>query len=88
MTSGCAQRLPAIAARREEAVAGLLMSYGPDTADFLRGTAIYVAKILDGARPADLPVQQPTNIQLVVNVATAKALGLQIPASLRVDETV
>ena len=75
-------RLPAIYAFREFAEAGCLMSYGPSMADLWRRSADFVDKILKGARPADLPVDQPTTFELVINLKTAKALGLTIPQSL------
>ena len=83
-------RLPAIAARRRWVEAGFLMSYGPNIADMFRISADYVDKILKGAKPADLPVQQPTKFELVVNLKTAQALGLTIPPSIlaRADEVI
>ena len=66
------------------------MSYGPDVRDNFRGSASYVDKILKGAKPADLPVEQPTKFEIVVNLKTAKALGLTIPRSvlLRTDQLI
>jgi putative ABC transport system substrate-binding protein len=67
--------------------AGLLMSYAPDSAAIFRRGADYVHKILQGARPADLPIEQPTKVELVLNLRTAKALGLTIPPSILLQAT-
>jgi ABC-type uncharacterized transport system substrate-binding protein len=75
-------RMPSIFSQREYVAAGGLMSYGEDLKDFFRRAAFYVDKIFKGANPADLPIQQPTKFALVVNLKTAKALGLTIPPTL------
>jgi putative tryptophan/tyrosine transport system substrate-binding protein len=84
------QQLPSIHGIREFVVAGGLISYGASLADLFRRAAYYVDKILRGARPADLPVQQPTKFEMVVNLKTAKALGLELPAGVlsRADELI
>jgi len=83
-------RLPAIAPFRGFAEGGGLMSYGPAQAEYNQKACIYVDKILKGAKPADLPIEQPTKFELVINIKTAKALGLTIPPSLlgRADEVI
>ena len=83
-------RIPVIGWFREFAVAGGLISYGPDLIDGNRQLGVYAAKILGGARPADLPVQQPTEFQLAINLETAKALGLTVPQVLlaQADEVI
>ncbi len=83
-------RLPSMHGNRENVEAGGLMSYGPTNVDALRRAASFVDKIFKGAKPADLPVEQPTKFELVINLKTAKALGLTIPQSLllRADQVI
>ena len=83
-------RLPTMFAQKEYAEAGGLMAYSADFSDLFRRSATFVDKILKGAKPADLPVEQPTKFELVINLKTAKALGLTIPPSLlgRADEVI
>ena len=83
-------RLPSMFGAKEFVDAGGLISYGPSVSDMFRRAATYVDKILKGARPADLPVEQPTKFELVINLNTAKALGLTMPPSLlqRADQVI
>ena len=77
-------RLPAMYQRREAVDAGGLMYYGADQADSYRRAAVFVDKILKGAKPADLPVEQPTKFEFVINLKTAKQIGLTIPPNVLV----
>jgi putative tryptophan/tyrosine transport system substrate-binding protein len=83
-------RLPTVHGFREFTVAGGLMSYGPNLPSLFHRAAEYVDKILRGAKPGDLPIEQPIKFDLVINLTTAKAIGLTIPESflLRADEVI
>jgi putative ABC transport system substrate-binding protein len=85
-----ARRLPTCVYSRETREAGALISYGPDQRAIFRRAAVYVDKILTGAKPAELPVEQPTRFEFLVNLKTTKALGLTIPQSLlrRADQVI
>jgi putative ABC transport system substrate-binding protein len=84
------RRIPTIGHDQSFAVDGVLLAYGPSIADTYRRGAVYVDKILKGAKPADLPVEQPTKFELIINLKTAKTLGLTIPPSLlaRADQVI
>jgi putative ABC transport system substrate-binding protein len=82
VTLAARYKLPAIHSNRANVIAGGLMTYGPDRIDQFRQAAAYVDRILKGKNPSDLPVQAPTKYELVINLKTAKALGLEIPPSL------
>ena len=89
-TLAAAARLPTMNSAREYVEAGGLVSYGPNWADLFWRAGNYVDKILRGAKPADIPVEQPTKFELVINLTTAKALGIEVPPTLlaRADEVI
>ena len=89
-TSALGARLPTMHGFRDYVEVGGLMSYGPNNANLVRRAAEYVDKILKGAKPSDLPVEQPTKFDLIINLKTAKALGLTVLPSLlaRADEII
>ena len=87
---GLKNRLPAASVAREFAEAGFLLTYGPDLRDLYRRSTVFVDKIFKGVKPSDLPVEQPTRFELMVNLKTANALGIDIPPTLltRADEVI
>jgi putative ABC transport system substrate-binding protein len=90
LTFALSARLPMIFSTRDFVRSGGFMSYGPNYSDMFRRSADYVDKILRGMKPGDIPVEQPTKFELVINVTTAKAIGITIPESflLRADEII
>ena len=89
-TLALGMRLPTVCGLREFVEAGMLMSYGPSYPDLFRRAAEFVDKILRGTKPGDVPVEQPTKFDFVINLTTAKALRLEVPPSLlaRADEVI
>jgi len=83
-------RLPAMYESRESVDDGGLISYGANIPDLTRRAAAFVVKVINGAKPADLPIEQPTKFELIINIKTAKALGLEVPQTLlaRADEVI
>ena len=90
VSAALVSKLPAVSVSRLFAEAGALMTYGPDLPAVYKQAAVFVDKILRGTKPADIPVQQPTKFELVINLKTAKALGLTIPQSVlgRADQVI
>ena len=90
ISAAARNKVPAVYSLSAFARDGGLLSYGPDRVDTFRGAATYINRILRGAKPGDLPVQFPTKFEMVVNLKTAKALGLSVPPSilLRADEVI
>jgi putative ABC transport system substrate-binding protein len=82
--------LPAVVYSRETVEAGTLASYGPSNYGIFRRSGYYIDKIIKGAKPADLPIEQPTKFEFIINLKTAKALGIDVPAQLfaRTDEVI
>ena len=81
-TSVMAHKIPTIAGNGDQASYNMVLTYGPDFRDYFRRAASYVDRILKGAKPGDLPIEQPKRFKLVINLKTAKALGLTVPPSL------